>query len=124
MARLKLRLDGHNHSYMIVELGCGIGVPARLVDHRGIMTVTPTSYERTRGSIDVPVEVDESIHDFFRERDAAERGYEAEISRIVSVSRGVGAPSTWGRMLESLPVTRDYFEASSAGPARDELMAA
>jgi hypothetical protein len=123
-AKLRLSVGEHAHAYAHVDLGCSIGIPVRLVDHRSAMSVTPASYPRSACSLEVPVEVDDAIHGFFRERDAARRGYEIEMSRIVAVSRGVGAPATWGRMLDGIPVTRDHFAAESAKAPHDELMAA
>lgn len=119
-ALLRLELDPTRYSftYLEVDLGCSIGVPARHVDHNGRMSVVPTGTPLCSHPIHVHVDVDPGMIDFFRDRDAAQRGYEAEISQIVAVSRGVGAPATWESMLERIPVTRDHFAASLAEPER------
>lgn len=117
-AILKVAVGGSAYAYLHLNLGCEIGVPARIVDRSGTMTVAPSSCKRSPWDLDVPVQIDEGIVTFFRELGAARRGYEAELARIVTVSRATGAPSTWRRMLDHMPVTRDHFASLIARPTR------
>lgn len=107
--RLQLEETRYSDVYVHVELGCEIGVPARYVDHTGTMSVVPRGVPLGSHPIRINVDIDLAIADFFRDREAARRGFEAEMGKIVAVSRGVGAPATWDRMLNLIPITRAHF---------------
>jgi hypothetical protein len=107
--RLQLEENRHSDVYVHVALGCEIGVPSRYVDHTGTMSVVRTGVPLGSHPIKMHVDVDLTITDFFRDREAARKGFEAEMGRIVAVSRGIGAPATWERMLDLIPITRAHF---------------
>lgn len=97
---------------IVDDFGFQIHVPTScLTNHMITIQNTPLNeVENPRGKI--YVDMPQSIIDFWIDGRKASSGYEAEHHKVVLVNRCVGAPATWAKMLEHMPVTAAYVRSN------------